>query len=138
MHKIIYLTMALALLSQWANAQSTTVTFGRYGNCNSGRGICTIEEAKSKTGGNANLILHKQTLILQILTEHLKPEDKQRLTQAIITSPAGYFNIEEGFDLDQIMQLKIEELGANFRRIEKRKYPVELHPGRVDIYLTKF
>lgn len=137
MKKLLYLTVALLLLSTQLMAQDTTVTFGRHGACKTGRGICAIETSVRNDSGNAELVKYGGNIVLQIYTERLTNHEKSRLTESIINSPVGYLTIEKGFEFGEILIEKLVQMGSVITEMAARNYRIEQSPGKVEIHLSK-
>lgn len=137
MKKLLYLTVALMLLSTQLMAQDTTVTFGRHGACKTGRGICAIETSAQADSGNAQIVKYGSNIVLQIYTERLTDHEKSRLTESIINSPVGYLTIEKGFEFEEILVEKLVQMGSVITELTARNYRIEQYPGRVEIHLSK-
>ena len=133
----IYLTLALALLSQTLIAQNANVKFGRHGTCNSGRGICAIESTVGKQAGNARFVKQEGEIVLQILMQQLTQDENELLRQTLAHSPDGYLKIELGFELSESIKSILSEMGSSMSHLRERNYMIETYGDKLIIHLAK-
>ena len=136
--KNLFITLLLGCLSYCGSAQNTSVTFGRYGNCNSGRGICGIQtNTRSQTQNNADFIWLSKQLILRIYTHDFTVNDRLKFLEDKPNGTQALFTPQVAFNLDPNTIAFIRQLsGLTILTLEARPYHVVYGNHYIDLYFN--
>lgn len=146
-HLTVLLAVVLAPLfcvsQSISKTADTQTTFGRYGNCTSGRGLCGItvsESTPSKpTAGNYSKIISEQSFILTLNRSNLRPEDEIR----IAGKPLSQIRPDENLyftQMDPLLVSKLSlqnlEMGVSANTIYPGNYPMFVSKDKIEILFT--
>ncbi len=137
MKQIIFI-LILGCISHCNYAQNTTVKFGRYGACSSGRGICGIQtNTSAKTQNNADFIWYNKQLILRIYLNQITDTQQQRFIEIKPPGTQGVFRPEAAINLDSNTVNYIQQIsGLNMSGISIKSYSVSYTNTSIDIIIN--
>lgn len=119
-------------------AQNTNVTFGRYGDCNSGRGICGIQfNEASRATNNADIVWENDQLILRIYKEKITTQQQSKIVTSINELDQTTLKIEANFNLNKETANYIAGLtGFVFNTIDELPYPIYYTDQFIELHLN--
>jgi len=120
--------------AQTTQSGTTKVTFGRYSNCTSGRGVCSFSIAKSENGISSTYNTRKineTTFVVQLNKAAIAIEDQIK----IAGKPFHQLKENETFLFDQNEALLLDLLTLQNMEIDK-KYNT-IHPGSYQMIVNK-
>lgn len=141
MKKLISFGIALfittVLVAQNQQYYATNITFGRYGDCSSGRGICGFGQTKivaMENIENEKYVIYKDadsSLLLRIYKSHITKTDEVQLFGKVISEfnkdEKMHFKMDADFTASYQIENVINTSSSNFKKIQSGLYQVQSH-----------
>lgn len=136
--KNILLALCIGCTFYGVRSQDTTVNFGRYGACSSGRGICGIQiQNAQRNVGNSELVWENKQLILRIFRNQISTTQRAKLMPDYPVGARVSFAPQKAFLFDKLTADFIYNLSAlNITGLELKSYPVQILANTIDIQLN--